>query len=65
VHICILQGYEHLESYDNVFWHIRQHQVQEAIRGSGDGKTSISEGVEASVIYVRFKAAASEVCFSI
>ncbi|KAG5129981.1 hypothetical protein JHK84_036378 [Glycine max] len=35
-------------------------QVQEAIRGSGGGKASISEGVEASVIYVRFKAAASE-----
>ncbi|CAJ1940598.1 unnamed protein product [Sphenostylis stenocarpa] len=35
-------------------------QVQEAIRGSGGGNASISEGVEASVIYVRFKAAASE-----
>ncbi|XP_072071429.1 conserved oligomeric Golgi complex subunit 3 isoform X1 [Arachis hypogaea] len=35
-------------------------QVQESIRGSGGGKASISEGVEASVIYVRFKAAASE-----
>ncbi|KAI5415358.1 conserved oligomeric Golgi complex subunit 3 [Lathyrus oleraceus] len=35
-------------------------QVQEAIRGSGGDKASISEGVEASVIYVRFKAAASE-----
>ncbi|XP_019443675.1 PREDICTED: conserved oligomeric Golgi complex subunit 3 [Lupinus angustifolius] len=34
-------------------------QVQEAIRGSGGGK-AVSEGVEASVIYVRFKAAASE-----
>ncbi|MED6147601.1 Golgi transport complex subunit 3 [Stylosanthes scabra] len=33
---------------------------QEAIRESGGGKASISEGVEASVIYVRFKAAASE-----
>ncbi|KAJ4708719.1 Conserved oligomeric Golgi complex, subunit 3 [Melia azedarach] len=35
-------------------------QVQAAIRTSGGSKTSISEGVEASVIYVRFKAAASE-----
>ncbi|CAN0920500.1 Conserved oligomeric Golgi complex subunit 3 [Linum grandiflorum] len=35
-------------------------QVQAAIRSSGGGKTSLSEGVEASVIYVRFKAAASE-----
>ncbi|KAE9601563.1 putative oligomeric Golgi complex, subunit 3, cullin repeat-like-containing [Lupinus albus] len=34
-------------------------QVQEAIRGSAGGK-AVSEGVEASVIYVRFKAAASE-----
>lgn len=36
-------------------------QVQTAIRGSGSNKTTVSEGVEASVIYVRFKAAASEV----
>nr|XP_029124233.1 conserved oligomeric Golgi complex subunit 3 isoform X2 [Elaeis guineensis] len=35
-------------------------QVQTAIRGSGSNKTTVSEGVEASVIYVRFKAAASE-----
>ncbi|KAF5456269.1 hypothetical protein F2P56_025769 [Juglans regia] len=35
-------------------------QVQAAIRSSGSGKTAVSEGVEASVIYVRFKAAASE-----
>ncbi|KAJ6799528.1 conserved oligomeric Golgi complex subunit 3-like [Iris pallida] len=35
-------------------------QVQSAIRGSGSSKTSVSEGVEASIIYVRFKAAASE-----
>ncbi|KAJ7980515.1 conserved oligomeric Golgi complex subunit 3-like [Quillaja saponaria] len=35
-------------------------QVQGAIRGSGESKAAISEGVEASVIYVRFKAAASE-----
>ncbi|KAK4854252.1 hypothetical protein QYF36_021161 [Acer negundo] len=35
-------------------------QVQAAIRSSGGSKTSVSEGVEASVIYVRFKAAASE-----
>ncbi|KAB2618278.1 oligomeric Golgi complex subunit 3-like [Pyrus ussuriensis x Pyrus communis] len=35
-------------------------QVQAAIRGSGGNNTSVSEGVEASVIYVRFKAAASE-----
>lgn len=37
------------------------HQVQAAIRSSGGSKASVSEGVEASVIYVRFKAAASEV----
>lgn len=36
-------------------------QVQVAIRSSGGSKTSVSEGVEASVIYVRFKAAAGEV----
>ncbi|KAM1587534.1 conserved oligomeric Golgi complex subunit 3-like isoform X2 [Malus sylvestris] len=35
-------------------------QVQAAIRSSGGNNTSVSEGVEASVIYVRFKAAASE-----
>lgn len=35
-------------------------QVQIAIRGSGSSKAAVSEGVEASVIYVRFKAAASE-----
>ncbi|PKA50592.1 hypothetical protein AXF42_Ash013807 [Apostasia shenzhenica] len=35
-------------------------QVQAAVRGSGSNKASIAEGVEASVIYVRFKAAASE-----
>ncbi|KAK4266045.1 hypothetical protein QN277_027019 [Acacia crassicarpa] len=35
-------------------------QVQGAIRESGGDKASVSEGVEASVIYVRFKAAASE-----
>ncbi|CAL9027468.1 unnamed protein product [Prunus brigantina] len=35
-------------------------QVQAAIRSSGGSKASVSEGVEASVIYVRFKAAASE-----
>ncbi|KDO73747.1 hypothetical protein CISIN_1g0039592mg, partial [Citrus sinensis] len=38
----------------------RQLQVQAAIRSSGGSKTSVSEGVEASLIYVRFKAAASE-----
>lgn len=37
------------------------HQVQAAIGSSGGSKASVSEGVEASVIYVRFKAAASEV----
>lgn len=31
------------------------------IRSSSGSKTSLSEGFEASVIYVRFKAAASEV----
>ncbi|KAF9674221.1 hypothetical protein SADUNF_Sadunf10G0105000 [Salix dunnii] len=35
-------------------------QVQHAIRSAGGSKTSISEGVEASVIYVRFKAASTE-----
>ncbi|XP_021894394.1 conserved oligomeric Golgi complex subunit 3 isoform X2 [Carica papaya] len=35
-------------------------QVQATIRSSGGSKASVSEGVEASVIYVRFKAAASE-----
>ncbi|KAM0975049.1 conserved oligomeric Golgi complex subunit 3 [Malus sylvestris] len=35
-------------------------QVLAAIRGSGGNNASVSEGVEASVIYVRFKAAASE-----
>jgi hypothetical protein len=36
-------------------------QVQAAIKGSAAGKTVASEGVEESIIYVRFKAAASEV----
>lgn len=35
-------------------------QVNGAIRTSGGSKAAVSEGVEASVIYVRFKAAASE-----
>ncbi|KAJ3686770.1 hypothetical protein LUZ61_015934 [Rhynchospora tenuis] len=35
-------------------------QVQAAIKGSAAGKTVASEGVEESIIYVRFKAAASE-----
>uniref|UniRef100_A0A803NUX5 Conserved oligomeric Golgi complex subunit 3 n=1 Tax=Cannabis sativa TaxID=3483 RepID=A0A803NUX5_CANSA len=35
-------------------------QVQSAIRSNSSSKTSLAEGVEASVIYVRFKAAASE-----
>ncbi|GAB4853696.1 Golgi transport complex subunit 3 [Ancistrocladus abbreviatus] len=35
-------------------------QVHGAIRGSSGNKAAVSEGVEASVIYVRFKAAASE-----
>lgn len=35
-------------------------QVQAAIRSSSGSKASLAEGVEASVIYVRFKAAASE-----
>ncbi|KAI3984512.1 hypothetical protein MKX01_034005 [Papaver californicum] len=35
-------------------------QVHAAIRGSGGSKASVSEGVETSVIYVRFKAAAGE-----
>lgn len=36
-------------------------QVQSAIQGSSLSAASISEGVEASVIYVRFKAASGEV----
>ncbi|WOH11318.1 hypothetical protein DCAR_0830799 [Daucus carota subsp. sativus] len=35
-------------------------QVQAAMLNSGGSKASVSEGVEASIIYVRFKAAASE-----
>ncbi|KAL7584819.1 conserved oligomeric Golgi complex subunit 3 [Lactuca sativa] len=35
-------------------------QVQTALKGSGGNKATVSEGVEASIIYVRFKAAASE-----
>ncbi|ERM96044.1 conserved oligomeric Golgi complex subunit 3 isoform X2 [Amborella trichopoda] len=35
-------------------------QVNIALRDSGHGKSALSEGVEASVLYVRFKAAASE-----
>ncbi|XP_026457270.1 conserved oligomeric Golgi complex subunit 3-like [Papaver somniferum] len=35
--------------------------VHAAIRGSGGSKSSVSEGVETSVIYVRFKAAAGEI----
>ncbi|XP_076899342.1 conserved oligomeric Golgi complex subunit 3-like isoform X1 [Bidens hawaiensis] len=35
-------------------------QVQTALRGSSGNKAGVSEGVEASIIYVRFKAAASE-----
>ncbi|KAG5552459.1 hypothetical protein RHGRI_010514 [Rhododendron griersonianum] len=35
-------------------------QVQAAIQSSSDSNMAVSEGVEASVIYVRFKAAASE-----
>ncbi|KAM3762371.1 hypothetical protein ACB098_01G339900 [Castanea mollissima] len=35
-------------------------QVQAAIRSSGNSKAVVSEGVEASVIHVRFKAAANE-----
>ncbi|KAG5530797.1 hypothetical protein RHGRI_025687 [Rhododendron griersonianum] len=36
------------------------NEVQAAIRSSSDSNMAVSEGVEASVIYVRFKAAASE-----
>ncbi|KAL0013380.1 hypothetical protein SO802_000449 [Lithocarpus litseifolius] len=35
-------------------------RVQAAIRSSGSSKAAVSEGVEASVIHVRFKAAANE-----
>lgn len=41
------------------------NQVQAAIRSSSGNKASLSEGVEASVIYVRFKAAANEVTVSL
>ena len=38
------------------------HQVHSALKSSSTGsKSAVSEGVEASVIYVRFKAAANEV----
>jgi len=63
--LCILQGYIVLKFYDKVIWKTPLYQVQEAIRGSGGDRASISEGVEASVIYVRFKAAASEVSVSL
>lgn len=39
------------------------NQVQAAMLSSGSNKATVSEGVEASIIYVRFKAAASEVLF--
>ncbi|CAN4084829.1 unnamed protein product [Withania somnifera] len=35
-------------------------QVQAAIRSTGGSKTSFAEGIESSIIYVRFKAAATE-----
>ncbi|GJU17309.1 conserved oligomeric Golgi complex subunit 3-like protein [Tanacetum coccineum] len=35
-------------------------QVQTALRGSGGNKAGVSEGVETSILYVRFEAAASE-----
>ncbi|KAL1532935.1 Golgi transport complex subunit 3 [Salvia divinorum] len=35
-------------------------QIQAAIKSSSGDKASVSEGVEASIIYVRFKAAANE-----
>ncbi|PWA83224.1 sec34-like family protein [Artemisia annua] len=35
-------------------------QVQAALRGSGGNKAAVSEGVETSILYVRFEAAASE-----
>lgn len=54
----------HLSKYSVLKLIFPFHQVQAAIRTSGGSKTSISEGVEASVIYVRFKAAASEVTVS-
>ena len=41
------------------------HQVQSAMRSSSGSKASFAEGVESSVIYVRFKAAASEVKFAL
>ncbi|TYH66158.1 hypothetical protein ES332_D06G104100v1 [Gossypium tomentosum] len=39
---------------------LKRASSQTAIQSSGDNKASLSEGVEASVIYIRFKAAASE-----
>ncbi|KAH0897791.1 hypothetical protein HID58_047359 [Brassica napus] len=39
---------------------LKFRQLQAAFRGTDGNKASVSEGVEASVIYVRFKAAASE-----
>ncbi|KAK4755603.1 hypothetical protein SAY87_009360 [Trapa incisa] len=35
-------------------------QIQAAIRANASGKSTVAEGVETSVIYVRFKAAATE-----
>ena len=37
------------------------HQVHGAIRDTGSNKNALSEVAEASIVYVRFKAAASEV----
>lgn len=37
------------------------NQIHAAIRANASGKVTIAEGVETSVIYVRFKAAAAEV----
>ncbi|KAL4564817.1 hypothetical protein LXL04_028889 [Taraxacum kok-saghyz] len=39
---------------------IKDLKVQTALKGSGGSKTGASECIEASIIYVRFKAAASE-----
>ena len=57
--IEILIGFVKMEMPKNTLHYI--HQVLAAIRNSGGSKSGVSEGVETSVIYVRFKAAASEV----
>lgn len=59
-HLCIYYSINVYKVYFFLFFCL-VGQVQTALRGSGGSKTAVSEGVEASIIYVRFKAAASEV----